>query len=202
MQNRLVIIGAGGHGRVVADIALKQGYRDIIFLDDNARGKSLGFEIIGPCSKTIELNDDKTDFVIGIGNNQIRKKIAKEYGVNWVTLVHPTAIIGTGVQLGKGTIVTAGAIINPGSIVGEHCIINTAAVVEHDNVLENYVHISPKVALGGSVYVGAGTHVGIGAVVRNNINICGNSVIGAGATVVKDITEEGIYVGVPARKIK
>ena len=92
-MNRLVIIGAGGHGKVIADIALKNGYKDICFVDDHAKGNCLGFPIVGISEKLHELNDGKTDFVIAVGNNLIRKKIAESHNVNWVKLIHPSAQI-------------------------------------------------------------------------------------------------------------
>ena len=201
-MNRLIIIGAGGHGKVVADNAVRNGYSDICFLDDRAEGTCLNFPIVGGCSDIPRFNDGKTDFVLGIGNNAVRKKIAESFEVNWVTLIHPSATIGIGVTVEKGTVIMAGAVVNACSKIGKHCIVNTGAVVEHDNVIEDYVHISPKAALGGTVAVGACSHVGIGATVKNNVDICGNCVIGAGAVVVKNICEGGTYVGVPARKIK
>ncbi len=202
MHNRLVIIGAGGHGKVVADIALKLGYTDISFLDDNSVGECFNFPIIGTTNDVVALNDEKTDFVIAVGNNLIRKSIAERYDINWTTLIHPSAVIATSVSIGKGTVVMAGAIINPCAIIGNHCIINTCAVVEHDNLLGDYVHISPNAALGGTVTVGQATHIGIGATVKNNIEICSDCTIGAGAVVVKAIDEVGVYTGVPVRKIK
>lgn len=201
-MNRLIIIGAGGHGKVVADNAVKNGYTDIGFVDDHASGRCMGFPIVGRCADLPGLDDGATDFVIGIGNNPVRKSITAQYDVNWVSLVHPSAQLGLGVTIGKGTVVMAGAVINACASVGEHCIVNTGAIVEHDNIIENYAHISPGAALGGTVQVGALTHVGIGAAVRNNIRICGGSTIGAGAVVVKDIDSCGTYAGVPARKIK
>lgn len=201
MNNRLIIIGAGGHGKVIADNAIKNGYTDICFVDDHATGTCMGFPIAGTGADVSSLDDGKTDFIIGVGNNEIRKRIAEAHDVNWVTLVHPSAQIGACVSIGKGTVVMAGAIINPCASIGEHCIINTGAIVEHDNVIGDYAHISPNVALGGTVRVGDLTHVGIGAVVRNNIQICGMSTIGAGAVVVKDIDHCGTYIGVPIKEM-
>lgn len=202
MKNRLVIIGAGGHGKVIADIALKVGYQNIVFLDDAETGERMGFPIVGTSDDIMSMDDEETDFVIAIGDNHTRQRLAIAHDVNWVTLIHPGAVIGAGVQIGKGTVVMAMAVLNPDAVVGEHCIINTGAIVEHDNVIGDYVHLSPRVALGGTVHVGKGTHVGIGATVRNNINICDTCVIGAGSVIVKDIEVEGTYVGVPGRKIK
>lgn len=196
-MNRLVIVGAGGHGKVIADIALKNGYTDISFVDDNATGKCLNFPIIGTSEKLKAMNDTKTDFVIAVGNNHIRKKIAESHDLNWVKLIHPSAQIAYGVEIGEGTVVMAGVVINSDAKVGMHCIINSCAVIEHDNRLGDFVHISPNAVLGGTVYVGDNTHVGIGTTVRNNVTIGENTVIGAGAVVVKNISG-GIYVGIPA----
>ena len=201
-MNRLVIIGAGGHGKVLADNALKNGYTDICFVDDRAEGKRMEFPIVGTSADIEKMNDGKTDFVIGIGNNSVRKKIAQTYDVNWVSLIHPSVQIAVNVSVGKGTVVMAGAVINACATVGAHCIINTRAVIEHDNVIEDYVHISPNAALGGTVHIAEQTHIGIGATVINNIEICGNCIIGAGAVIVRNIEEAGTYVGGPARKIK
>lgn len=201
-MKRLIIVGAGGHGKVVADNAAKNGYTDIRFVDDHASGGCMGFPIVGRCADLVQLNDGDTDFVIGIGNNAVREEVARRYDVNWVTLIHPSAQIGLQVSIGRGTVVMAGAVINACAAIGEHCIINTGAIVEHDNVLGDFVHISPGAALGGTVTIGALTHVGIGAAVRNNIQICGKAAIGAGAVVVKNIQDSGTYVGVPVRKMK
>lgn len=198
-MNRLIIIGAGGHGKVIADNALKNGYKNICFLDDNTTGDVMGFPIIGTSSEIVSLDDGNTDFIIGIGNNAVRKEIAEKNQVNWVSIVHPSAQIAFNVKIGKGTVVMANAVINVCTAVGEHCIINTSAVVEHDNVVEDYVHISPKASLGGSVHIGANTHIGIGTTVKNNVDICDGCVIGAGAVVLKNIIDSGIYIGVPAR---
>ena len=201
-MNRLIIVGAGGHGKVIADCASKSGYTEIAFVDDSATGEVMGLSIIGTGDEIEKLNDGKTDFVIGIGNNAVRQQIAQKHQVNWVTLRHPSAQISDHAKLGKGTVVLANAVVNACATVGEHAIINTAAIVEHDNTIGDYVHLSPRVALGGSVSIGKLTHVGIGAVVKNNIDIASDCTIGAGAVVVKSITEQGVYVGVPAKKLK
>ena len=200
MSKRLLIIGAGGHGKVVADIALKCGYENICFADDSSVGYCMDFPIIGKSNELSKFDDGQTEFVIAIGNNALRKNISEQYPVNWISLVHPSAQIGYKVKIDVGTVVMANAVINPGAVIGKHCIINTGAVIEHDNVLKDYVHISPRAVLGGTVTVGELTHVGVGATVKNNMCICDNCIIGAGATVVKNIENSGIYVGVPAKK--
>ena len=200
-MNRLIIVGAGGHGKVIVDCALKCGYTDISFVDDHTTGEVIGFPIVGTVYDIDRLNDGKTDFIIGIGNNVVRHNIAMTHSVNWVSVIHPSAQIAVHVTIGKGTAVMANAAINACAQVGEHCIINTNAVIEHDNHIEDYVHVSPSASLGGTVRVGTLTHIGIGATVRNNTEICSACTVGAGAVVVKDIRESGTYVGVPAKKI-
>ena len=190
-MNRLIIIGAGGHGKVIADNALKNGYTDISFVDDHTQGECMGFPIIGKSSEIQALNDGRTDFVMGIGNNVIRKIVVEKYNVNWVTLIHPSDQIAVNVSVGVGTVIMAGAVVNTCSTIGEHCIINTGAIVEHDNVMGDYVHISP-----GTVVVGQRTWIGTGTSVKNNIEICEDVIVGVGSVVVKDIKNKGTYFGV------
>ena len=200
MDKKMIIIGASGHGKVVADLAIKNGYEILGFVDDGKpEGEHFGFPILGKVEKVLEFHQE-CEFVIAIGNNSIRKKIAENYPVKWATLIHPTVVIGSGVEIGEGTVVMANAVLNPDAKVGKHCIINTAAVVEHDNVLGDYVHISPSAVMAGTVFVGEKTHIGVGAVVKNNLTIVPDVVVGAGAVVVKNIEEQGTYFGVPARK--
>ena len=201
-MNRLIIVGAGGHGKVIADAALKNGYTDICFLDDHAVGVCMGFPIVGTSADLDRYNDGDTDFVIGVGNNATRKQIAQAHDVAWVTIIHPSAQIAVNVSIGIGTVVMAGAVINTCSVIGNHCIVNTGAIVEHDNVIADYAHISPGAKLGGTVSIGEQTHIGIGAAVINNIEVCENCVIGANAVVVREIKNSGTYVGVPAKKKK
>lgn len=202
MKNRLVIVGAGGHGKVVADNAIRNGYTEIYFADDHRTEDCMGFPVIGGTSDLAAFDDGRTDFIIGIGSNAVREIIAQQHRVNWVSLIHPSAQIASHVSIGAGTVVMAGAVINACANVGKHCIINSGAIVEHDNHIADYVHISPRAALGGTVSIGPRTHVGIGAVVKNNIAICEDCIIGAGAVVVKNTTSAGTYVGVPVKKIR
>lgn len=202
MSRKLVIIGASGHGKVLLDIALKDGYEVVGFLDDNEKAQPvLGYPVLGRTADLVKYQAD-CSFVIAIGANHIRERIASQYEVTWATLIHPAAVIGMDVEIGEGTVVMANAVINPSARIGKHCIINTGAVVEHDNQLEDYVHLSPKAVLAGTVAVGRRSQIGAGACVRNNLTITADVLVGAGAAVVKDIDEAGIYTGVPARKKK
>lgn len=199
-KNSLIIIGAGGHGKVIADIAIKLGYTDIKFVDDNLTGFCMDFPIVGKTCDITALNKENTDFVIGVGNNGVRKKISESYNVNWVTLIHPSAQISINVDIGVGSVIMALAVVNANTTIGKHCIINSCSVVEHDNIIEDFVHISPKAALGGAVHVGKGSHVGIGSTVKNGVSICDSCIIGAGAVLVKNADVSGIYIGVPAKR--
>lgn len=205
MKNKLLIIGASGHGKVVADIALRmKKWQNIAFLDDNEVLKEvMGLEVIGRSSDTYRYIYDY-DIFVALGNNSTREKIQESLeteGASIPTLIHPNAVLGERVDLGNGSVVMAGVVINCYSKIGKGCIINTGVTVDHDNVIEDYVHISPGAHLSGTVKVGKGTWLGVGSVVSNNVNIVSGCKVGAGAVVVKDITEAGTYVGVPVMKI-
>ena len=198
-MNKLVIIGASGHGKVVADIAVLCGYDQIEFLDDDESLSNCGrWPVVGKTSKASENHDD---LFIAIGNAETRKMMIERYSnKHLVTLIHPDAVIADGVTIGIGTVIMPGTVINPDVDIGKGCIINTSSSVDHDCLLENYVHISVGAHLSGTVHVGELTWIGAGAIVSNNIDICADCVIGAGAVVVNDIIESGTYVGVPAKK--
>lgn len=199
IMRTLAIIGASGHGKVVADIAAQNGYRDIVFLDDNESVRECsGYPVVG---KSSDAQIMEADFIVGIGNANIREKIQESLrGKNIVTLIHPSAVVADSVSIGAGTVVMAGAVINPGASIGCGCIINTCASVDHDCTVGNFVHVAVGSHLCGTVTVGDGTWIGAGATVSNNIGICQRAMIGAGAVVVCSIEETGTYVGVPAKK--
>lgn len=205
VRKRLLIIGASGHGKVVADIAIKMNkWRTVSFLDDNESIKScMGMEVIGKSSDAL-IYRDEADFFVAIGDNATRKMIQEDLesqGCSFVNLIHPSAIIGSDVEIGVGTAVMAGVVLNGPCKIGKGCIINTNSTLEHDNVIDDYVHISPGVTLAGTVSVGQGSWLGVGSIVSNDVSICPECKIGAGTVVIKDITEPGTYIGVPARKI-
>lgn len=205
MKNKLLIIGASGHGKVVADIALKMNkWESIAFLDDDENIKqSMNIEVIGKSSDVSKYIQDY-DIFVAIGNNSTRERIQKnleKLGASIPVLIHPKSVIAEQVEIGSGTVIMAGAIINCCTSIGKGCIINTGVTLDHDNIIEDYVHISPGANLAGTVKVGKGTWIGIGSVVSNNISIINDCRIGAGAVVVRDIDEVGTYVGVPVKKI-
>ena len=203
----VIIIGASGHGKVIADIVLKSGDRLVGFLDDDPSlgSEAFGHPILGKIEDMCKFSGGAR-FIIGIGDNRIRKQIAEECSegndVIWHTAVHPAAVTAADAIIREGAAVMANAAINPSAKIGRHCIINTGAVIEHDNDISDYVHISPNASVGGAVSIGECTHIGIGATVKNNISIASGCLVGAGAVVVKDILEKGTYAGVPARKLR
>lgn len=202
MNKNVVIVGAGGYAKVIADIIIKSGDKIVGFLDDNIDKeiKILGYDILGKVSDINNILDEEIYFAIGIGNNKIRKQICEKYKVNYYTAIHPTAVISMDVVIGEGTIIMASAVINVSSKIGKFCIINTGSIVEHDNTLADYVHISPNGTLSGTVSIGECTHIGTSASVKNNISICNDVTVGVGSVVVKNIDKPGIYYGVPAKE--
>lgn len=192
MNKKVIIIGAGGHGKVIFDILTASG--DIVagFLDDDPAK-----DVLGKVSDYYKFHD--VEFVIGIGNPRTRERISRSE-CKWYTAIHPTAVISPSAIIGEGTVVMANAVINANTTIGKHCIVNTSAVIDHDNNLSDFVHVSVGAKLGGTVCIGKNTWIGIGAVVSNNLNICEDCMVGAGAVVVKNIESPGTYYGVPASK--
>lgn len=195
-------MGAGGHGKVVADIAKRVGYTEILFLDDNPSMKTCnGYLVVGTGKDYDQFHD--SDFIVAIGNSKIRKSFQdnlSQKGLSLATLVHPNAVIGENVVLGEGTVVMAGAVINPCVKIGRGCIINTCASVDHDCVVGEYAHISIGAHIAGAVTIGNDTWIGVGAAIINNVEICNDCMVGAGATVISSLCSPGTYIGAPAKR--
>ena len=197
MSKNVIIIGAGGHAKVIADIVKKSDDKLIGFLDDNEEVQD---KVVFDNKK---MNYKNAEFIIGIGNNKVRKIISDKYSnLKWYTAIHPNAVIANEVIINEGSAIMAGVVINPGTTVGKHCIINTSTSIDHDNIIEDYVHISPGSHLAGTVAVKEGTWICSGVTVINDIIINKNNIVGAGSVVIKNIEEENnTYIGIPARKI-
>lgn len=199
----VIIIGTGGHAKVVADIIELRGDHLKGFLtNDQTITTFLGKPVLG-LDTDIEKFPDAY-FIIAIGDASVRERIAASMPeAKWYTAIHPSAVISEiDTQIGAGTMVSAGAVINACATIGEHCIINTHATVEHDNKIEAFAHISVGAMLAGAVTVGKRAWVGIGTSVLGGITICDDAMIGAGAVVVKNIEKPGTYIGVPAKEQK
>lgn len=193
MMKKVVILGAGGHAHVVADIIRAEGNEIIAFLDDDLTQEDCG-GLISEYQKFGEYY-----FVIGIGDAEMREKLSK-LNLKWHTAIHPSAVVSSSAIIGEGTVIMPNAVINARTIIGKHSIINTGAIVEHDNHIGDYVHVSVGANLGGTVTIGNKTWIGIGSVIRNNVSICDSVYIGSGSNVIKDISISGIYYGNPAHK--
>lgn len=200
-MKQLLIIGASGHGKVVADIAELDGYDSILFFDDNDSLRKCGkYPVVG---KSLDISRYDSDVIVAIGNAKIRERLLKKFSDrNVPILIHPNATIASTVKIDRGTVVMAGAVINADAVIGKGVIINTCSSVDHDCIIDNYSHISVGAHVAGTVHISDRTWIGAGATISNNINICSDCMIGAGAVVIKNINESGTYVGVPARKIK
>ena len=206
MADRLLVLGSGGHAKVVVDAALSAGWDvlGVLDRDPSLAGKTvLGRPIIA-CDEhgaAALCGQYEAQIVVGIGENATRRRIfemLRAAGAAVATIVHARATVARSCTVGAGSVVFAGAVLNPDTRIGANAILNTSSSVDHDSCIGDHVHISPGVHLGGMVEVGEGTHIGIGAVIRNNIRIGSWCVVGAGSVVVKDLADRVLAFGVPA----
>jgi len=212
MSNSIILVGGGGHCKVIIDILKENNDYDVILISDLK--ENLGKKIL---DVKIEYTDDQLkdlykkgykNAFVSIGKvkiNEHRKKLfnkIKNIGFNVPVIVSKSAIISKYSGIGEGTLIGRTVVINPGTQIGKNCIINTGSIIEHDCIIEDNVHIGPGAILSGGTYVGNNSFIGTGAIIIQNVNISQDTLIGAGAVVVKDINESGVYVGNPARRIK
>lgn len=210
----IVIIGAGGHAKVVADIILKrkkllnENLNVVGFLDDgykNLKYNSIfDIPVLGDTTLVEKFEEEKHySYVIAIGNNQVREKISTKFiKLDYYTVIHPKAVIGTEVIINAGTVVMANVVVNSATIIGKHCILNTGSIIEHNSNIKDYCHISPSAVLCGTVNVGKKSWIGAGSIIIQNKNIGENSIIGAGSVVIGDVSDNCTVVGNPGKIIK
>lgn len=204
MLKKIVVFGAGGHGKVVMDIAAQCGYEVLGFIDDDPGAARLGnaSPVLGDRNWIRTASPSEVCCALGVGLNEARREVAQfvsDCGMDVSTVVSPNAMISGSAHLGSGVVVMAGVVINAMAQIGDGAIINSGAVVEHDNRIGCYAHISPNASLGGNVDVGDFAHVGIGAIVLPSVRIGAGSILGAGSVATADIPDHVVAFGVPAR---
>lgn len=208
---RVLIIGAGGHAHVIADILLQMkscgaGLEPIGYLDDNPAltgQQVLGLPIRGSLTSLSTTAHEAV--ILAIGDNAIRRRVfsaLEQKGECFVTACHPSAIVAPSVQIGPGTAICAGAVVNPSSVIGTNVILNTGCTVDHHNRIADHAHIAPGVHLGGDVSVGEGALVGIGAIVMPRRRVGAWTVVGGGALVRNDLPNGVVATGLPARVVR
>ncbi len=201
----IYIYGAGAHGRVIADSALRGGFRNLTFIDDQARVSRLqGFPVLA-ADVISPSNWIGQPVIVAIGSNLARARIFRqllEWGAVPTSIIDPTSIIAPSVTIGAGSFLAPGVVINNGASVGANCIVNTRASVDHDCVLGDHTQVSPGVCLAGNVDLGELVMIGVGAVIVPGRRVGRNTVVGAGAVVTRDLGEGVTAWGVPARRIR
>lgn len=207
---KIVIIGAGGHARVIFEIlSYNRNIEVFAFIDNVIRGSDeriMGIPVLGDHSVLPKLfKSDIMGAIIGVGDNNIRKahfEKIKNMGVELINAIHYTAHIAHSVKIGKGVAIVTGATIATGVKIGNNVIVNTGAIIEHEDILEDHVHIAPGTVLAGRVTVKEGTFIGAGSVVKEYVVIGENTIIGAGSIVLENIPDNVVAVGAPAKVIK
>ncbi|PNR95886.1 acetyltransferase [Petrotoga olearia] len=212
MSNSIVLVGGGGHCKVVLDVIKENNYYDEIFISDLK--ENIGKEILDIRIKYVDeqladLYNKGINFAfvsmgkININDQRMKlyKKI-KNIGFKIPTIISKSSNVSIYTVISGGTFIGKNAIVNPGVKIGENCIINTGAIVEHDCIIGDNVHIGPGAVLSGGVKIGENSFIGTGVTIIQNTNIVGNTLIGAGAVVIKNIARSGVYVGNPAKEIR
>lgn len=205
-MKRLLILGAGGHGAVVAEAAAQSGlWEEISFLDDDTSIDSvLDYPVAGPIDQVFTLADQDSEIVVAIGDNRQRLSLCSEIlakGLELATVIHPNACISPSATISSGSVVFAGAVVNARAKLGRACILNTSATVDHDCIIEDGAHISPGANLAGNVTIGECTWVGLGSVIKEGVQIGSDAITGAGSAVIADVGNGETVVGVPARRL-
>jgi sugar O-acyltransferase (sialic acid O-acetyltransferase NeuD family) len=197
----VVVLGAGGHAKVVVSTLRLADWDVVAVFDDrpNIHGTTvLGVPIKGSLS---EGPKSGCPAVIAIGNNTDRQRAATELELDWVTAVHPRAWLDPSVVLGPGSVVFAGAVIQPDAQIGQHVVINTSVSVDHDCVIGDFAHVAPGAHLAGGIHVGQGALLGVGCTATVGVRIGDWSTVGAGAVVIRDVDDRAVVAGVPARPL-
>lgn len=211
MTQPVVIIGAGGHGKILADALIALGHPVLGFADTNPEKRNttvLGIRVMGGDDAVSRQPADEVLLVNGVGSTgslALRRAIYLRFtklGYRFMTVVHPRATVARTVMLGDGVQVMAGAVVQVDARIGENTIINTGATVDHDCVIGRHCHIAPGCALSGGVEIGDECHIGTGVSIRQAVKLGARTIVGAGAAVVSDFSGEDTLAGVPARRVE
>ncbi len=212
VKENIILFGSSGHAKVVIDIIEKQGFYNLVGLIDSFRDvgeKTLGYPVLGTekvLPALIEQYDLK-GILLAVGDNHGRATVAHMVhdlapDLPLVSAVHPTAVIGRGVTIGKGTVVMAGAILNPCSSVGRHCIVNTKASLGHDAIMDDFSSIAPGSTIAGDCHIGTGAAISLGASIKQKLEIGEHSLVGAGSLVLQHVQSYSLVYGVPAIRVR
>lgn len=204
VMSGVVVVGGGGHAKVVLSTLLASGFPVVGILDDDEKKwgqRIFNIPILGPLNML--RSGTFTKAIVAIGDNRNRKKIAEDYKgcCEWVSVIHPHSFVHQDVQIGEGTVVFAGAVIQPGTTLGNHVIINTGVTVDHDCTVGDFVHLAPGVNLAGLVVVEEGGFLGVGSVLIPEKRVGRWAIVGAGAVVIRDVPPLTTVAGVPAKPI-
>jgi sugar O-acyltransferase (sialic acid O-acetyltransferase NeuD family) len=193
---KIVIVGAGAQGAVVADILQRAGTPPIAFVDEALAGRT----ILGVPVRASLDQIEHDAVIVAIGDNAVRRRVMERLaGERFATAIHPFSSIAPSATVGEGAMICAGAIVAPRAVIGRGALLNTKSSVDHDSVLGEFVHIAPGATLGGNVRIGEQTLIGAGATVVSGRSVGARSIVGAGAVVARDIGDDVTAVGVPAR---
>ena len=205
MKPKLLIVGAGGHGLVVADAALELGlWSEIVFLDDHVKGDLLipNCKVLGVIADVENIIHKYQDIFVAIGDNKRRLALINEFmekDFNIPIIMHPTSSVSSNAKIGLGSFIAANSVVGVGAKLGKGCIVNTGASVDHENLLADGVHVSPGAHLGGGVQIGKCSWIGIGASVREQASIGEEPLVGPRAPVINNVKDNQQMLGVPAR---
>jgi len=203
-NDRIVILGGGGHGKVLISTARAAGFQCVGVLDDDMQlhgSNLLGVPVLGPISMALGMAN--ASFLPAIGNGRVRRLVAESMpGLEWATVIHPAAWVDPTALIGAGSVICAGAVIQAETRIGRHCILNTSASVDHDCILGDYVHAAPGCHLGGATQVDEGVFLGIGTCLIPGIRVGAWSQTGAGTILVDEVPPGVLVVGCPGRVIR
>jgi sugar O-acyltransferase (sialic acid O-acetyltransferase NeuD family) len=210
-KKRVLVIGAGGHGMVVADILMRMSdtgasVEPIGFMDDNPIRQAtmvLGLPVLGPLAKLPEIPHDA--IILAIGDNATRKRLylqLRQAGESTCNAIHPMAILAPSARIGTGNVICVRAVVGVNAVVGDNVILNTNSVVDHESIVEDHAHVSGSAGMAGNVHIGEGAFVGAGATILPGIHIGAWSIVGGGAVAHRDIPERVTLVGMPGRIVE